>query len=146
MPYKLLICATLLSLWLPRNISAQVLTAKSAERPSEKVDTLLLSTESNIAFFRPAGINPDTAKAMLRVRVLEIGTREAVQGATVLLHREQDKMLGRVTKHDGRCVFASAPATYSLRIQMTGLKTLERNGIELEAGKAYDLEVSMAKH
>jgi acyl-coenzyme A thioesterase PaaI-like protein len=146
MPYKLLICATLLSLWLPRNISAQVLTVKSAERPSEKVDTLLLSTESNIAFLRPAGINPDTAKAMLRVRVLEKGTREAVQGATVLLHREQNKMLGRVTEHDGRCVFTSAPATYSLRVQMTGLKTLERNGIKLEAGKAYDLEVSMAKH
>lgn len=145
MPYQFLIPVTLLFWSLPHATSAQAPTTKSAAPTSPKMDTLSLSTVSSIAFFRLSGPNPDTARAILRVRVLEKETREAVQGATVLLRREQDKMLGRVTKHDGRCVFTSVPATYSLRIQMTGLKTLEQGGIELEPGKTYDLEASMAK-
>lgn len=103
--------------------------------------------ESNVIAFKQASIGADTAKAMLRVRVLEKGGKtEPIQGATVLLRRDKDKMLGRVTKHDGRCLFAPTPATYTVRVQMTGLKSLEKSGFTLEAGKVYDMEITMARN
>jgi hypothetical protein len=69
-----------------------------------------------------------------------------VQGATVLLRRDNDKMLGRVTTHDGSCSFAPSPASYSVRVQMTGMRSFEKAGVILEAGKVYDLEISMARN
>ncbi|MCC7467089.1 MAG: carboxypeptidase regulatory-like domain-containing protein [Saprospiraceae bacterium] len=125
------------------SVQAQnTLTAKSvAVLPAEAVN------ESSIQSFWETGESPDTSKATLRVRVLEKGLRnDPVQGATVLLKREDDKMLGRVTMPDGRCQFSSAPASYTVRVQMTGLKTLEKTGIVLQGGAVYDLEIRMAKN
>lgn len=129
---------------LPLSLSAQrPFTPKSA--PKIALDSMTI--ENNAFVFKQSSISPDTAKAMLRVRVLEKADgSEPIQGATVLLRRDNDKMLGRVTKHDGRCLFTSAPASYTVRVQMTGLKTLERSGVMLEAGKVYDLEIRMAKN
>jgi len=114
--------------------------------PKTEVDSLML-TSSVLLFKQSNIISADTTKATLRVRVIEKGTdTEAVQGATVLLRRDKDKMLGRVTKYDGRCLFSATPATYTIRIQMTGLKSLEKSGFALEAGKVYDLEVGMLRN
>jgi glucose dehydrogenase len=102
--------------------------------------------ESNAFVFKEVSDSPDTIKSTLRVRIFEKGGNpEPVQGATVLLRRDQDQMLGRVTTHDGRCLFAAVPASYSVRVQMTGLKTIEKHGVTLEAGKIYDLEIRMGK-
>jgi len=112
--------------------------------PKAPIDAIL--TESNVFSFKQSSISPDTAKAMLRVRVFEKdNSTEVIQGATVLLRRDKDKMLGRVTKHDGRCWFSAAPASYTIRVQMTGLKSFEKQGFNLEAGMVYDLEILMAK-
>lgn len=103
--------------------------------------------ESTVLSFRESGDGADTTKATLRVRVLEKGVgNEPVQGATVLLKREDDKMLGRVTAPDGKCLFQSSPASYTVRVQMTGLKTLEKTGILLEGGTVYELEIRMARN
>ncbi|HAD12696.1 MAG TPA: hypothetical protein DCF33_09690 [Saprospirales bacterium] len=119
------------------------LTTKSVDVSSDAMQL----AESTVFSFRESGEGQDTSKAILHVRVLEKGLRnEAVQGATVLLKRDDDKMLGRVTMPDGRCVFQSTPASYTVRVQMTGLKTLEKKGIRLEGGSIYDLEIQMAKN
>jgi hypothetical protein len=133
-----------LLIWSICQLQAQnTLTTKSVDVSS---DALQLA-ESTVLSFRESGEGQDTSKATLRVRVLEKGvSNEAVQGATVLLKRDDDKMLGRVTMPDGRCVFQSAPASYTVRVQMTGLKTLEKKGIRLEGGSIYDLEIRMAKN
>jgi hypothetical protein len=113
--------------------------------PKTAIDSMML--ESNVLIFKQSSVSPDTSKTTLRVRVLEKGGEtEPIQGATVLLRRDKDKMLGRVTKHDGRCLFSSAPATYTVRVQMTGLKSIEKPGFVLEAGKVYDLEIQMARN
>ena len=118
----------------PPQLPTDVLTAKS------------VVSQSNVVAFKQSSISPDTVKATLQVRILERGgDTEPVQGATVLLRREDDKMLGRVTTHDGRCLFSATPATYTVRVQMTGLKTLEKTGFTLEAGKVYDLDILMAR-
>jgi hypothetical protein len=118
------------------------LTAKSVNVYPEEA-----ANESSIRSFLTSGENPDTSKAILRVRVLEKSQgNEPVQGATVLLKRDDDKMLGRVTLGDGRCQFSSAPASYTVRVQMTGLKTLEKTGIILKGGAEYDLEIRMAQN
>jgi len=140
-----LICTPVLFvaiLFLPLGAAAQKFSPKSPGLPTmdQKV------AESNILAFREISTSPDTLKATLNVRVLEKGgDTEPVHGATVLLRRENDKMLGRVTQFDGRCLFHSAPATYTVRVQMTGLKTLEKTGVSLEAGKVYDLDILMAR-
>ncbi|HLP94426.1 MAG TPA: carboxypeptidase-like regulatory domain-containing protein [Saprospiraceae bacterium] len=119
-------------------------TAKSA--PTFQAEAASLA-ESSIMSFKESGEGADTTKATLRVRILEKGQGNIpVQGATVLLKRDDDKMLGRVTTHDGRCSFNSTPATYTVRVQMTGLKTLEKTGILLDGGAVYDLEIRMAKN
>lgn len=103
--------------------------------------------KSSAFIFKQSSVSPDTTKATLRVRVLEKGgDTEPVHGATVLLRRDKDKILGRVTKNDGRCLFGASPATYTVRVQMTGLKSLEKSGITLDAGKVYDLEIMMARY
>lgn len=131
-------------LFCPISSSAQrPPTPKSA--PPTAVDSLLL--ESSIIVFKQSSISPDASKATLRVRVVEKGLESApVQGATVLLRRDKDKMLGRVTKHDGRCLFAPSPASYTIRVQMTGLKSLEKTGFLLEGGKVYDMEIAMTRN
>jgi hypothetical protein len=125
------------------SIKAQnTLTAKSV--PIYPADA---ANESSILSFIETGESPDTSKATLRVRVMEKSLgNEPVQGATVLLKRDDDKMLGRVTLKDGRCQFSSSPASYTLRVQMTGLKTLEKTGVVLQGGTVYDLEIRMAKN
>jgi len=118
------------------------LTAKSVSVYPEEA-----AHQSSIFSFLETGESPDTSKATLSIRVLDKSQgNEPVQGATVLLKRDDDKMLGRVTLKDGRCQFSSSPASYTLRVQMTGLKTLEKTGIILRGGSVYDLEVRMAKN
>lgn len=131
-------------LLLPLFTAAQKpLTPKSP--PKTALDSMML--ESSVVVFQQASISPDTTKATLRIRILEKGgDAQPVQGATVLLRRDKDKILGRVTKHDGRCLFAAAPATYTVRVQMTGLKTIEKTGFTLNAGKVYDMEIMMARN
>ena len=129
-------------LFLPLGAAAQKFSPKSpgTHAIEQKV------AESNVLAFREISTSPDTLKATLNVRVLEKGgDTEPVHGATVLLRRDKDKMLGRVTQFDGRCLFHSAPSTYTVRVQMTGLKTLEKTGVSLEAGKVYDLDILMAR-
>ena len=117
------------------------LTAKSVSVYPEEV-----ANESSILSFLISGESPDTSKATLRVRVLDKSqNNEPVQGATVLLKRDDDKRLGRVTLRDGRCQFSSSPASYTVRVQTTGLKTLEKSGLVLHGGTVYDLEIRMAK-
>lgn len=88
----------------------------------------------------------DTLKSIVRVQVKEPGlTGEVIQGATVLLRRDKDKMLGRVTKSDGRCNFMPIPAEYTVRVQLTGYKTLEKSGLLFEAGKVYELDLRLAR-
>jgi len=131
-------------LFLPLIATAQKPSTPKSPLKTE-VDSMMLT--SSVLLFKQSSISADTAKATLRVRVFEKGTDTApVQGATVLLRRDKDKMLGRVTKHDGRCLFSAAPATYTIRIQMTGLKSLEKPGFALEAGKVYDLEIEMLRN
>jgi hypothetical protein len=122
-------------------------TAKSPpQMPMDGLTAKSVVLQSNVVAFKQSSISPDTAKATLQVRILERGgDTEPVQGATVLLRREDDKMLGRVTTNDGRCLFSAVPATYTVRVQMTGLKTLEKTGFTLEAGKVYDLDILMAR-
>ncbi len=87
----------------------------------------------------------DTSRATVKVLVLETGSKkEPIQGATVLLRRDKDKMLGRVTKQDGVCNFMPVPATYSIRVQLTGYKSLEATGLVFENGKVYELELRVA--
>jgi len=122
-------------------IAQKTFTSKSPSKTI--VDSMMM--ESNVFFFKQTSNSPDTAKAMLKVRVLEKdGSASPIQGATVLLRRDNDKMLGRVTRPDGRCLFEPSPALYTIRVQMTGLKTLEKTGFSLESGKVYELEVRMA--
>jgi hypothetical protein len=122
-------------------------TAKSPpQMPKDVLTAKSVVLQSNVVAFKQSSISPDTAKATLQVRILERGgDTEPVQGATVLLRREDDKMLGRVTTNDGSCLFSAVPATYTVRVQMTGLKTLEKTGFTLEAGKVYDLDILMAR-
>lgn len=120
------------------------LTPKSP--PPTPLDSMMLH-ESRVTVFKQSSIGPDTSKATLRVKILEKDMPGApIQGATVLLRRDKDKMLGRVSKYDGKCMFSAAPATYTVRVQMTGLKTLEKTGFKLEAGKVYDMEIRMEKN
>ncbi|MDX1910678.1 MAG: carboxypeptidase-like regulatory domain-containing protein [Saprospiraceae bacterium] len=146
--YPKIIILLMVGCWLPKLYAQKPPTPKSPEQILFKVDTLAaLSGESSLLVFKQSSISPDTAKAMLRVRVMEEGNpREPLQGATVLLRRDNDKMLGRVTKHDGRCLFSPTPAAYTVRVQMTGLKTLEKSIFVLEAGKVYDMEIVMARN
>jgi len=121
-------------------------TPKGMPEPQAVVDTLSMGQRA-ISFRQANVFSPDSTKATLRVRVYEKGgSIEPVQGATVLLRRDDDKMMGRVTLYDGRCQFAPAPANYTVRVQMTGLKSVEQPGFALEAGKVYDMEIRMDKY
>ena len=137
-----LICIVLMM--MPLLATAQK-TSTTKSPPKTAVDSMMMGSSGFV--FRQSSISEDTSKATLRVRVLEKGgDAEPIQGATVLLRRDKDKMLGRVTKPDGRCLFVSVPESYTIRVQMTGLKTFEKPGFMLEAGKVYDIEILMAKN
>jgi hypothetical protein len=117
---------------------------KHAKQPAAAADSLL--HESRVILFRQVGVT-DTSRTVLHVRTAESGEEAApIQGATVLLRRDKDKMLGRVTKGDGKCSFVAAPAEYTVRVQMTGLRSLEKTGILLEAGKAYEMDIRMVRN
>jgi len=101
------------------------------------------TAESEILSFKSTG-EADNNKAVLHVQIFETATREPVLGATVLLRRDVDKMHGKVTNEYGACTFFVSPADYSLRVQMTGLKSLEQQSLLLEAGKIYEMKLVMA--
>ncbi|MBL7829016.1 MAG: carboxypeptidase regulatory-like domain-containing protein [Saprospiraceae bacterium] len=105
--------------------------------------TIDSTKNSHVSLFRTTGIT-DTSKVIVRVLVKEIGSETVIQGATVLFKRDQDKMLGRVTKPDGRCVFNPTPATYSIRVQLTGYQSLDQPDFAFESGKVYEMAVRMA--
>lgn len=142
--FSLLILALIFA---PLLAAAQdIITPKGMPEQSSVVDTLSMSQRA-ISFRQANVFSPDTTRATLRVRVYEKGgSIEPVQGATVLLRRDDDKMMGRVTLYDGRCQFSPSPSTYTVRVQMTGLKSIEQPGYTLEAGKVYDMEIRMDKH
>lgn len=128
----------------------EVLTEKSPAPIPLEAKTLSgnqLEFQNNEIAFKQASESPDTTKATLRVKVIDKDRRtEPIQGATVLLRRDDDKMLGRVTKYDGKCLFSASPASYTVRVQMTGLKTVEQSGFVLNAGQVYDMEIRMGKN
>jgi len=99
--------------------------------------------ESEILSFKSTGV-ADNNRAVLHVQIFETATREPVLGATVLLRRDVDKMHGKVTNEYGACTFFVSPADYSFRVQMTGLKSLEQQGLVLEAGKIYEMKLVLA--
>lgn len=122
----------------PSGLAAQ--KTKAAPAPFDSL------RESHVLTFKTVGIT-DTTKAIVRVAVKETGKPgEPIQGATVLLRRDKDKMLGRVTKMDGRCNFMPTPAEYVIRVQLTGYKSLEQPGYLFEPGKVYELELRMARN
>jgi hypothetical protein len=78
------------------------------------------------------------------VQIFEAGSDEPILGATVLLRRDVDKMHGKVSNEYGSCTFIVAPGDYAMRVQMTGLKSLEKPELVLEAGKIYEMKLVMA--
>lgn len=95
--------------------------------------------------FRMTG-NADSNRAIMYVVIKEALTEEPILGATVLLRRDIDKMYGKVTGEDGDCIFVVAPGNYAFRVQMTGLISLEQEDFELEAGKTYELKLTMVSN
>ncbi|MCC7246280.1 MAG: carboxypeptidase regulatory-like domain-containing protein [Saprospiraceae bacterium] len=128
--YRFALLLGVLSFLLPGHIFSQ-----SADEPKG----------SRILAFQPVGV-ADTAKTILEVRLHDHTSHEAVMGATVLIRRDNDKMFGKVSAADGSVRFVVKPAEYSIRVQMTGLQSLEEAGINLEKGKAYRMEIAMVKN
>lgn len=114
--------------------------AQTSAKSPVQVDSLHMS---HISVVRQVGVT-DTMKTIIRVQVKETGSEEPIQGATVLLRRDLDKMLGRVSRQDGRCNFMPIPAVYAVRVQLTGYKTFEHPGLEFEKGKVYEMVIRMA--
>lgn len=100
---------------------------------------------SRILAFQAVGV-ADTAKTVLEVRLKDKSNNEPIMGATVLIRRDNDKMFGKVSAADGSVRFVVKPAEYSIRVQLTGLQSLEESGINLEKGKAYRMEIAMVKN
>jgi hypothetical protein len=127
-----------LLLWFPSLVLAQD-TTKVAN-----IDSLLLLNESRVVRFTQIG-EKNTEKAILNVTILGSDQQEFIAGATVLLRRDKDKMHGKVSGQRGKCTFQVAPADYTVRVQMTGLKSLEKQGYLLERGKVYQMDIVMMK-
>lgn len=92
-------------------------------------------------------INVDSLshKSTLNILVKEPGPQGSpIQGATVLLRRDKDKMFGRVSDLDGKCTFSATEAAYVIRVQLTGYKSLETDKIFIQKGNAYTLELCLA--
>ncbi len=107
-------------------------------------DSLIQLTESRVVRFAQTG-EKATDKAIVNVLILGSDQRELISGATVLMRRDKDKMHGKVSGQKGRCTFQVAPANYTVRVQMTGLKSLEKQGYLLEAGKVYQMDIIMMR-
>lgn len=88
---------------------------------------------------------PDTSRAFVHVLIREAEQPQPIQGATVLLRRDADKMYGRVSRADGQCTFRVGEGNYVIRVQMTGLMSFEQHNFVFEKGKSYTLEIGMAK-
>lgn len=116
----------------------------AAQQTIKTIPPIDSSKTSHISLFRSIGV-ADTTKATVRVQVKEIGSNEPIQGATVLLRRDQDKMLGRVTKPDGRCNFTSEPATYAVRVQLTGYQSLDYPALVLQSGHIYEMTIRLGR-
>lgn len=119
-------------------------TLTLAQQTIKTIPPIDSAKTSHISLFRSIGV-VDTTKSTVRVQVKEIGSNEPIQGATVLLRRDQDKMLGRVTKPDGRCNFTSEPATYAVRVQLTGYQSLEYPALVLESGHIYEMTIRLGR-
>ena len=65
---------------------------------------------------------------------------------TDLRRSDKDKMLCRVARQYGRGNFMPKPAEYSVRVQLTGYKSLESSGRVVERGKVYELELRVARN
>ena len=101
--------------------------------------------ESRLLHFTETGTT-DSDRAVLNVLLREQDTRELVYGATTLLHRPiPNQVHGKISQWDGLCHFKVAPGTYKLRVQLTGLVAYEMEGVELPAGRAYDMEIELAR-
>lgn len=101
--------------------------------------------ESRLLHFTETGTT-DSDRAELNVLLREQDTGEPVMGATTLLHRQiPNQVHGKISQWDGLCHFKVAPGTYKLRVQLTGLVAYEMEGIELPAGRAYDMEIELAR-
>ncbi|MBL7781124.1 MAG: carboxypeptidase regulatory-like domain-containing protein [Saprospiraceae bacterium] len=101
--------------------------------------------ESELLSFKATG-TAENNRAVLHVQIFEAGVGGPILGATVLLRRDIDKMHGKVTNEYGSCTFIVAPGDYALRVQMTGLKSLEQAGLVMEAGKIYEMKLLMASN
>ena len=99
--------------------------------------------ESELLSFQSTGA-AENNRAILHVQIFEAGSDEPILGATVLLRRDVDKMHGKVSNEYGSCTFIVAPGDYALRVQMTGLKSLEKQSLLLEGGKIYEMKLVMA--
>lgn len=137
MPFRFLLILFLLCGAIAPKSTAQIKAA--APEVLDSVHT------SHIAVLRQVGIT-DSARTVIRVQIKETASEEPIQGATILLRRDRDKILGRVTKSDGRCHFMSIPATYAIRVQLTGYQSFENPGIEFQDGKVYEVVIRMAQN
>ena len=99
--------------------------------------------ESELLSFESTGA-AENNRAILHVQIFEAGANEPILGATVLLRRDVDKMHGKVSNEYGSCTFIVAPGDYAIRVQMSGLKSLEKPGLLLEGGKIYEMKLVMA--
>ena len=109
---------------------------RSDSVPVPPASRMLRLTETN---------STDSNRAVLNV-FMQDDLDEPVLGATALLQRKSpSRVHGRISQWDGRCEFKVSPGSYDLRIQLTGKVTYEQQGIELVAGKQYNLELEMAR-
>ncbi len=107
-------------------------------------DSVPAAPKSRILHFTESG-SADANRAVLNVFMRD-DMEEPVLGATVLLQRKDPpRVHGKISQWDGRCQFKVSPGRYDLRIQLTGMVTYEQEGIELQAGKQYELELEMAR-
>ncbi len=125
-------------------LSACPATAQTTPKLGTFTDEITNNGGSQVLRFAAAG-GADSQQVALNVLVREIGSKEPVMGATVLLRREKPaRMYGKVTGEYGTCALAIAPDTYSVRVQVTGLASFEQSGFVLEPGTAYILEIGLA--
>lgn len=104
-----------------------------------------LPSQSRLLRFAETGMT-DSARAVLNVLLREQDTGEPVMGATMLLQRQNpDQVHGKISQWDGFCRFKVAPGTYNFRVQLTGMVAFEKEGIELPAGREYDMEIELAR-
>lgn len=108
-------------------------------------ETAALTQPSTILRLEADG-TADTGRVGLHIIVREIATEEPVMSATVVAYRKKPtQAYGQLSSADGDCNFNVAPGVYSLKIQLTGLSTFEKQGLVFESGRHYTLEIGMGK-